>query len=160
MDNKEAEKTNHVEVNEHAPAKTTLSPADTTEIAQMSLLEHEVGKLQSFREYPWACLWCIYAVWLVLLVSFENQAAGTVFGIPKFREDFGHAYTDENGDTGYVIEGHWQAAFQGAPVATYVTSRRALRCSLEGWILTFVLVPSLAPSSLVSSQTGWVVAWS
>ncbi|GAB7361942.1 hypothetical protein MBLNU230_g1980t1 [Neophaeotheca triangularis] len=120
MDNKEAEKTNHVEVNEHAPAKTTLSPADTTEIAQMSLLEHEVGKLQSFREYPWACLWCIYAVWLVLLVSFENQAAGTVFGIPKFREDFGHAYTDENGDTGYVIEGHWQAAFQGAPVATSV----------------------------------------
>lgn len=60
-----------------------------------------------------SCLWCLYAVWCVLLVSFENQASGNILGIPRFREDFGTAF-----EGGYVLPAEWQAAFSGAPVAS------------------------------------------
>jgi hypothetical protein len=75
--------------------------------------EHDLGKIESIRKFPLAFIWSCYAVWCVLLVSFENQAAGNIIGVPKFRQDFGHPY---NGD--YVIPANWQSAFQGAPVAS------------------------------------------
>jgi hypothetical protein len=84
--------------------------------------DHDIGKVESFRKYPWACGWCIYAVWVVLLVSFENQAAGNVIGIPEFRKDFGREFVTENAEgeveITYVIDAIWQSAFQGAPVAS------------------------------------------
>ncbi|KAJ9647925.1 hypothetical protein H2199_001701 [Coniosporium tulheliwenetii] len=90
--------------------------------------DHEVGKLESFRRYPWACFWCLYSVWCVLLVSFENQAAGNVLGIPQFRKDFGSFY-----DGDYVLDANWQAAFNGAPVASAVVG--ALGCGqLADWL--------------------------
>lgn len=75
--------------------------------------EHVEGKIQSARQHPLATLWSLYAVWCVLLVSFENQAAGNIIGVPEFRKDFGYAY---NGD--WVLHADWQSAFQGAPVAS------------------------------------------
>lgn len=75
--------------------------------------EHETRKLAAFRQYPLACAWCFYSVFVILLSSFENQAAGIILGIPEFRKDFGVLYNDE-----YVIEAEWQAAFTGAPVAS------------------------------------------
>ncbi|GKT51167.1 maltose permease MAL31 [Colletotrichum spaethianum] len=77
--------------------------------------EHEVGKIESFRKYPKASFWCIYAVWCVLVLSFENQAGGSILSIPEFRKDFGHLY---EGD--YVLDAKWQSAFNGAPVASAV----------------------------------------
>jgi SP family general alpha glucoside:H+ symporter-like MFS transporter len=110
-------KPHNVEINEHAPASNT--PAETSHLGHLANQEdHEVGKLASFRKYPWACAWSIYMVWVVLLVSFENQAAGNIIGIPQFRKDFGHAFTAEDGTTSYVIDATWQSAFQGAPVAS------------------------------------------
>lgn len=50
---------------------------------------------------------------MLILNSFENQAGGSVLGIPQFREDFGYAY---NG--GYVLPVEWQSAFSGGPVAS------------------------------------------
>ena len=100
-----------------------LSMSSTSsEVSQLAHLanaeDHDVGKLASFRKYPLACVWSIYAVWVVLLVSFENQASGNVIGIPEFRKDFGHAYTAEDGTTTYIIDAKWQSAFQGAPIAS------------------------------------------
>ncbi|KAF6809570.1 Maltose permease MAL31-like protein 2 [Colletotrichum sojae] len=77
--------------------------------------EHDLGKWESFRKYPKASFWCIYAVWCVLVLSFENQAGGSILSIPEFRKDFGHFY---NGD--YVLDAKWQSAFNGAPVASAV----------------------------------------
>lgn len=48
--------------------------------------EHELGPLQAIRENPWVMLWCIYAIWMLILNSFENQAGGAVLGIPEFRK--------------------------------------------------------------------------
>ncbi|KAJ5698651.1 hypothetical protein N7462_000656 [Penicillium macrosclerotiorum] len=77
--------------------------------------DHELNKWQSLKRYPWAFLWCVYAVWCVLLVSFENQASGNVTGIPEFRKDFGHYY-----DGSWVLDAKWQSAFSGGPVASAV----------------------------------------
>ncbi|PMD36491.1 general substrate transporter [Hyaloscypha variabilis F] len=75
--------------------------------------EHDVGAIKAIKMYPWALAWCCYAVWMIILNSFENQAGGSVLGIPQFRKDFGYKF----GDT-YVLHVQWQSAFSGAPVAS------------------------------------------
>lgn len=73
------DKPHNVEVNEHVPVVSTS--AETSQLGHLANQEdHEAGKLASFKRYPWACFWSVYAVWVVLLVSFENQAAGNVIG--------------------------------------------------------------------------------
>ncbi|KAL4798108.1 general substrate transporter [Aspergillus venezuelensis] len=77
--------------------------------------DHEKSKWQAIRDQPWAFFWCIFAIWTILLVSFENQASGIVVSIPQFRKDFGSFF---EGD--YVLDTTWQAVFSGAPVASMV----------------------------------------
>lgn len=84
------------------------------QLAHLALQEdHQTSKLQTIKTNPWAFAWCLFAVWTVLLVSFENQASGNILGIPEFRKDFGTLF---NGD--YVLSAKWQSAFSGAPVAS------------------------------------------
>ena len=75
--------------------------------------DHEQTRMQAIKQNPWAFAWCMFAVWLTLLVSFENQASGIVIGIPQFRKDFGYL-----ADGSYVLPAKWQAAFSGGPVAS------------------------------------------
>lgn len=75
--------------------------------------DHELGVYASLRKHPWACTWCVYACWTIILVSFELQAAGSVLGIPEFRKDFGSFYKGN-----YVLPAKWQSAFNAAPVAS------------------------------------------
>ncbi|KAK9780169.1 putative MFS hexose transporter [Seiridium cardinale] len=77
--------------------------------------EHEIGKLETIKRYPKAIGWAFFAVWTVLLVSFENQASGNILGIPRFRQDFGYLY---NGS--YVLYANWQSAFSGAPLGSAI----------------------------------------
>lgn len=70
-------------------------------------------KLQAIKQNSWAFAWCIFDIWLTLLVSFENQASGIVIRIPQFRKDFGYL---ANGS--YVLPAKQQAAFSGGPVAS------------------------------------------
>ncbi|KAM5351789.1 hypothetical protein ACJ41O_004512 [Fusarium nematophilum] len=90
--------------------------------------EHELGKLESIKKHPLAFLWALYAVWCIMLVSFENQASGNIIGIPAFRRDFGYEF-----DGNYVLYANWQSAFQGAPVASGVVG--ALGCGqIADWL--------------------------
>jgi len=75
--------------------------------------EHETGRLEAFRKYPWACAWCVFSVWCMVLWTFEVQAGGAIIGIPQFRKDFGHPF-----EGGYVLDAKWQSAFNGAPTAS------------------------------------------
>ncbi|KAG8631944.1 hypothetical protein KVT40_001084 [Elsinoe batatas] len=77
--------------------------------------EHTHTFFQAFSRTKMACAWCFYACWTIILVAFDNQAAGAVLGIPQFRKDFGYEF---NGD--YVIAAGWQSAFNGAPIASGV----------------------------------------
>ncbi|KAI1503621.1 general substrate transporter [Biscogniauxia marginata] len=118
--------------------------AGADELAQLANLEdHELGKLASIRRYPIACFWCLYAVWCILLVSFENQAAGTVIGIPRFRQDFGSEY-----EGGYVLPSEWQAAFSGAPIASAIVGTLGSGLLADGlgrkWSIFGALVVSFA----------------
>lgn len=113
MSNLHSEKVDAVETSEHAPV--AIDADATAQLGHLANAEdHDVGKLASFRKYPYACLWSLYAVWLVLLVSFESQAAGSVIGIPEFRKDFGYELPDGT----FALDAKWQSAFQGAPVAS------------------------------------------
>jgi SP family general alpha glucoside:H+ symporter-like MFS transporter len=91
-------------------------PIDSSEEAVAHLAnqeDHEQTRMQAIKQNPWAFAWCMFAVWLTLLVSFENQASGIVIGIPQFRKDFGYL-----ADGNYVLPAKWQAAFSGGPVAS------------------------------------------
>ncbi|KAL4871175.1 hypothetical protein BDV12DRAFT_164335 [Aspergillus spectabilis] len=99
--------------------KASVDMVEQTEDQQLGYLAdqegHELGKWDSLKKYPWIFAWCVYAVWCILLVSFENQAAGNVTGIPQFRQDFGSFY-----DGNWVLDAKWQSAFNGGPVASAV----------------------------------------
>lgn len=98
------------------PSTDLVEHADDQQLGHIADQEdHELSKWQSMKRYPWIFAWCVYAVWCVLLVSFENQASGNVTGIPEFRKDFGHFY-----EGSWVLEAKWQSAFSGGPVASAV----------------------------------------
>ncbi|WYZ43296.1 hypothetical protein EsH8_VI_000995 [Colletotrichum jinshuiense] len=77
--------------------------------------DHQESVFQAIKNQPWAFAWCIYAIYVLILTSFDNQAGGTVIGIPQFRKDFGSEF---NGN--YVLPAKWQSAYSGAPVASAV----------------------------------------
>ncbi|UKZ83265.1 hypothetical protein TrVFT333_011072 [Trichoderma virens FT-333] len=94
---------------------------ETVQLAHLTDQEdHETGIYQSLIRNPWASVWCIYGLWTVILLSFDAQAAGSVVGIPRFRQDFGYLFEGE-----YVLPAQWQSAFNGAPVAMAVISSLA-----------------------------------
>ncbi|KAJ5630398.1 uncharacterized protein N7484_010498 [Penicillium longicatenatum] len=98
------------------PTTEFIEHTDNHQLSHIANREdHELSKWQSVKKYPWAFVWCIYAVWCILLVSFENQASSNVTSIPEFRKDFGFYY-----EGNYVLEAKWQSAFSGAPVASAV----------------------------------------
>lgn len=99
--------------------KLDLTITDNEQVEDVdSIMEredHNESKWGAVQKQPQAFTWCLFAVWILLLVSFENQASGAIIGIPQFRKDFGGYY---QGD--YVIPAHWQSAFGAAPVASCV----------------------------------------
>lgn len=92
-------------VNEHVEEIGHLANAE----------DHQESVLQAIANQPWTLVWCVYAIWVLILTSFDNQAGGTVIGIPQFRKDFGSPF---NGD--YVLPASWQSAYSGGPVASCV----------------------------------------
>ncbi|KAI8654489.1 MFS domain-containing protein [Fusarium keratoplasticum] len=77
--------------------------------------DHEEGPIKAIRNQPWAFLWCVYAIYTLMLTSFDNQAGGIVIGIPQFRKDFGSEFAGD-----YVLPARWQSAYSGGPVASAV----------------------------------------
>ena len=59
--------------------------------------EHQQTPVKAVRENPWVMLWCLYAIWMLVLNSFENQAGGAVLGIPRFRQ----VCAKQRGDSGF-----------------------------------------------------------
>jgi SP family general alpha glucoside:H+ symporter-like MFS transporter len=75
--------------------------------------EHEETVLQAITKHPKTILWCVFALWVLLLSSFDNQAGGIVIGVPEFRKDFGSAF-----EGNYVLPTKWQSAYSGGPTAS------------------------------------------
>lgn len=99
---------------EKQPTATTHAEQDRNDLANLIEQEdHETSKLQAIRRNPWAFFWAIYGAWQIMLLAYENNAAGLVTGIPRFRQDFGFEF-----EGGYVLPAAWQAAHSGGPIAS------------------------------------------
>lgn len=75
--------------------------------------DHNMSKWGAIKENPINTLWCVYGIWALIVIGFDNQAGGLVISIPQFRKDYGKAFEGE-----YVIDAQWQSAFSGGPVAS------------------------------------------
>ncbi|KAK7427645.1 hypothetical protein QQZ08_005920 [Neonectria magnoliae] len=120
---------NNTTLHDEKPGTEQVEATRDAQLAHLSDQEdHDTGIWKSFVKYPWACVWCVYACWCIILVSFDVQAAGSVVGVPQFRKDFGFEF-----ENSFVIPAKWQSAFSGAPVASAVIS--SLICAeLADWI--------------------------
>ncbi|OAA66461.1 General substrate transporter [Niveomyces insectorum RCEF 264] len=105
-----------VEKHIDAPAHQELV-VDTQVVDQVTKNDHTVSRWQAIRQNPQAFFWCLYSIWAILLVSYDNQASGIILGIPQFRRDFGYYYQGQ-----YVLYADWQSAFTGAPLASNLVS--------------------------------------
>ena len=79
---------------------------------------------EATKRHPRELLWCIYAIFVLVLSSFDNQAGGVVLSIPQFRKDFGSPY-----DGNYVLSAEWQSAYSGAPVLSSIVG-----LLVSGWL--------------------------
>lgn len=93
---------------------------DLTDLADVEVIgavtnqpDHEETVYQALLNHPWTLFWCVYALWVLTLSSYDNQAGGVFLGIPQFRKDFGFLY---NGN--YVLYAKWQSAYSGGPTAS------------------------------------------
>jgi hypothetical protein len=75
-------------------------------------MDHETSKSMAVRQNPWTTAWCIFAVWCIMVFSFDNQVGSIVLGIPEFRKDFGSFF-----EGNYVLPANWQSAFSGGSAA-------------------------------------------
>lgn len=46
--------------------------------------DHEISKWHAIKSKPWAFVWCLFAVWTTMLVSFENNASAIVRTTSKY----------------------------------------------------------------------------
>ena len=82
--------------------------------------EHGETAIHALRKHPVALAWCAYALGVLILSSYDNQAGGIFLSIPEFRKDFGYYY-----DGNYVLPAKWQSAYSGGPTASSVSPYRA-----------------------------------
>jgi hypothetical protein len=74
-----------------------------------------LSKWNSVKANPKTVFWIIWAIFVLCLQGFDNQAGGIVVGIEQFRKDFGYPYAGN-----YVLPANWQSAFSGGPTAAAV----------------------------------------
>jgi SP family general alpha glucoside:H+ symporter-like MFS transporter len=77
--------------------------------------DRAVTKWEAVRTNRKAVAWTAWAIFVLCLQGFDNQAGGIVVGVKEFRKDFGYAF---GGD--YVLPAKWQSAFSGGPNASAV----------------------------------------
>lgn len=82
---------------------------------EANLEEQQMGVVEAMKKSPWAIVWCLYAMWCIVLANFQSMAGSSVIGIPQFRKDFGREYNGE-----FVLDGAWQSAIDGVPRAAFV----------------------------------------
>lgn len=102
--------------NEKRTATSTYEESARNEDEQANIAtqqDHDMGKLAAIRRNPWAFFWASFGAWQILLIAYENSAAGLVTGIPQFRQDFGFFYNGQ-----WVLPAAWQAAHSGGPIAS------------------------------------------
>ncbi|KAL4962572.1 general substrate transporter [Aspergillus stella-maris] len=93
--------------------------ATSDAVANVGLLvnqeQHDETVLHALIHRPWTTLWIAYAIFVMLITSFDNGAGSTVISIPRFRQDYGSPYAGN-----FVLPSKWQSAYSGGPTAATV----------------------------------------
>lgn len=77
--------------------------------------QHEETVREALTQHPKTMIWLVFAIFVLVISSFDNQAGGIVLGIPQFRKDFGYAF-----EGNYVLPAKWQSAYSGGPTVSTV----------------------------------------
>src|SRR5690348_3830353 len=70
---------------------------------------------EALTRHPKTIIWLIFAIFVLVISSFDNQAGSIVVGIPEFRKDSGYAF-----EGNYVLPAKWQSAYSGGPTASTI----------------------------------------
>lgn len=57
--------------------------------------EHEMTFLEAVKLYPKAMAWSAFVSVGVIMLAFDPQLVGNLYGTPQFRRDFGYLYKGE-----------------------------------------------------------------
>lgn len=57
--------------------------------------EHEMSFLEAAKLYPKAMAWSAFVSVGVIMLAFDPQLVGNLYGTPQFKRDFGYLYKDE-----------------------------------------------------------------
>lgn len=69
--------------------------ADSADLADAIRSEHDMTFKESLRLYPKAIFWSAYVSIGVIMLAFDPQLIGNLYGTPQFKKDFGHLYEDK-----------------------------------------------------------------
>ncbi|KAF5559807.1 maltose permease [Fusarium phyllophilum] len=95
--------------------------------AQMQY-ERDLTIRQTIKIFWRSTLWICYGQLMVFNYGIDGTMAGSLLGIPRFRQDYGHAYIVE-GQPAYVIPATWQSLYNGIAQLTAV-----LGAFMTGWM--------------------------
>lgn len=81
--------------------------------------ERQLGFRQSIKLHRRAVFWVIYGQLVVFGFGIDGIIAAYLIGIPRFREDFGQAFTVD-GVPSYIIPAWWLSLFAGVSQLTAI----------------------------------------
>lgn len=62
------------------------------ELADAFRVEHSMTFRESLKLYPKAIFWSAYVSIGVIMLAFDPQLIGNLYGTPQFKKDFGHLF--------------------------------------------------------------------
>ncbi|KAL2204991.1 general substrate transporter [Sarocladium strictum] len=86
--------------------------------SRYTAFEKSLSFWSCLRLYWRSSLYCLYGLLIVFNFGIDSIVAGYLVSIPKFREDYGVAFTGLDGNLAYVVPAKWLAIFSGASQLT------------------------------------------
>lgn len=105
-------------------------------------VDTHISQWEAVRKYPWASLYVLAAVFILICTSFESQAGGIVIAITAFRRDFGYQAADGS----YVIAAKWISCFSGVPLAAQIVGQWTGSWLADRWGKRWVIFGALVVS--------------
>ncbi|PGH23704.1 hypothetical protein AJ80_02310 [Polytolypa hystricis UAMH7299] len=101
-----------VEVQKPEAAYDEISP----EAQVATVAEHNLDVRTALKLYPKAVGWSLFFSLGVIMTGFDPQVMGNLYGVPKFKEDFGYVFEGE-----WNISPAWQSGLSmGSPIGQVV----------------------------------------
>ncbi|EXA48882.1 hypothetical protein FOVG_02221 [Fusarium oxysporum f. sp. pisi HDV247] len=124
----DVELTNVEDIAQSAAKQRLGADEDVRLAAAQVQYERNLTIRQTMKIFWRSTLWICYGQLMVFNYGIDGTMAGSLLGIPRFRQDYGHAYVVE-GRPAYVIPATWQSLYNGIAQLTAVLGAFA-----TGWM--------------------------